>query len=219
MLISPLFIAEIDEAMNHYSVRSEYTAQAGFALANTLDKNVAQVGVLAARAAATVSGGNGGTVITEADADSDADALVAALYAASQAMDEKDVPESERYAFLRPAEYNLLVASSSKAIHKDFGGRGSIASGVVLEVAGLEIVKTNNLPSKDVDTGPAHYQGDFTGTAGLVMHRSAVGTVKLVDLSVQMEYQLEYLGWLIVAKMAVGSGILRPESAVEISTV
>ena len=58
--------------------------------------------------------------------------------------------------------------------------------------------------------------GDYTKTLGLVMHPSAVGTVKLMDLSMEGEYQINRQGHLMVAKYAVGSGILRPEAAVEI---
>lgn len=217
MLISPLFIANIDEAMNHYDIRQEYSFQAGNVLAQTLDKNVAQVGVLAARDSATVTGASGGSVLQDTTFRSDADALVAGLFDASQALDEKDVPEEDRFAFLTPAEYNLLVSSSSRAIHRDYSGSGSIAKGTVMEIAGLEIIKTNNLPNALVSSGPADYQGDFTDTAGLVMHRSAVGTVKLIDLTVESDYEITYQGTMIVAKLAVGHGILRPEASVELS--
>jgi hypothetical protein len=61
ILLSAQFIASIDEAKSHYDVRSEYSKQAGAALARAMDKNLAQVGLLAARASATVTGGNGGT--------------------------------------------------------------------------------------------------------------------------------------------------------------
>lgn len=217
LLISPVFVAEIDEAISHFDVRSEYTYQCGAALAQTLDQNVAQVGVLAARASATVTGGNGGSVITDADAKTNADSLIQSAFDAAQALDEKDVPEEDRFLFVLPAQYNLMVNSSSKAIHRDYDGRGSIADGKIMSVAGLEIVKTNNLPTTNVVSGPSAYQGDFTNTAALVLQRTAVGTVKLIDLTVEMEYQIEYQGTLIVAKLAVGHGILRPESAVEIA--
>jgi hypothetical protein len=42
-----VFIANIDEAKNHFEYRSEYARSAGLALANAWDKNVLQVGVLA----------------------------------------------------------------------------------------------------------------------------------------------------------------------------
>lgn len=220
MLVSSVFLADIDEALSHYDVRSEYSKQCGAALARTMDKNILQVALLAARASATVSGGNGGTILTDASAKTSADALVAQLFEAAQALDEKDVPEGERYCFLKPDQYYLLVNSSSKLIHADYNpsSNGSIASGKVMSVAGIEIVKTNNLPQATVNTGPAAYQGLFNTVAALVTHRSAVGTVKLVDLAVESDYLLQNLGSLVVAKLAVGHGILRPESAVEIRT-
>jgi hypothetical protein len=218
LLISPVFIANIDEALSQYEVRGEYAKQAGAALARSMDKNLLQVGILAARASATVSGGDAGTVLTDANSKVNADALVAQLFEAAQALDEKNVPEQDRFAFLLPDQYYLLVNGSSKAIHKDYGGSGGIAKGEIMEVAGLNIVKTNNLPKTNVNSGPAAYQGNFSTTSCLVMHRSAVGTVKLVDLAVESDYLVQNQGTLLVAKLAVGHGILRPESAVEIKT-
>lgn len=45
----------------------------------------------------------------------------------------------------------------------------------------------------------------------LCMQKEALGTVKLEDLSVQTEYKIEYQGDVIVARMVVGHGGLRPE--------
>jgi hypothetical protein len=218
LLVADVFIASIDEAMSHYEFRAEYSKQAGAALARALDKNLLQVGLLAARASATVTGGNGGTAITNATALTDADSLVASIMDALQALDEKDVPSTDRYVFVKPDQYYLLLNSSSKLINRDFGGEGSIASGQLMRVGGAEIVKTNNLPQTNVNTGPAAYQGNFTTTACLVMQRGAVGTVKLIDLMVESDYLIQYQGTLIIAKDAVGHGILRPECAVEIKT-
>jgi hypothetical protein len=220
LLISPVFIANIDEAMNHYDVRSIYSAECGMALSNTFDKNVLQVGVLAARATSNFDNlGFGGTKITDANFKSatlatKAEALAEGIYKAAETLDTKDVPDAERYAVLRPAEYYALV-QSAKAINRDFGGRGSYAEGNVMVIAGVEVVKSNHLPSTLVNTGPTAYQGDFTQTIGLVMHKSAVATVKLIDLAIESSYDIRRQGTLIVAKYAVGHGILRPESAVE----
>ena len=68
VLIADTFIANIDEAKNHYDVRAEYSRLLGMALAKQFDVRCLQLGVLAARASATVTGGNGGTAITDADA-------------------------------------------------------------------------------------------------------------------------------------------------------
>ena len=221
LLISPVFIASIDEAMAHYDFRSEYSKQAGAALARTFDKNVAQVMTLAARASATVSGGNGGTRIVAATAKTDPAVFIDACFDAVQALREKDVPEGDTSIFLPWGLYLSLISSGSKAIDRDLNpdGNGSVGSGRVYRLAGVPLVPTNNLPSTNVATGPTAYQGDFTGTAALVAHKAAAGTVKLIDLATEMAYDIRRQGTLVVSKMAVGHGILRPECAVEIATV
>ena len=218
LLVADRSIAQIDEAKNHYDVRSIYSRDVGMALSRAFDMNVAQVAALAARASATVTGGNGGTRVEAATIKTDAAVLEDSIFAAAQALDEKDVPDTDRYVFLKPEQYYLLVNSTSRSINRDFGGRGSPADGTIFSIAGIQIVKSNNVPSTNIATGPTAYQGNFTTTAGIVMHQSAVGTVKLLDLSVEMQWLIEYQTNLIVGKYAVGHGILRPESAVELAT-
>ncbi len=219
LLVADRFIALIDEAMNHYDVRAEYSRDVGAALARQLDKNLAQLGYLTAEASATVSGGDGGTVITDASL-ATADNAVTAAFTAARRFDEKNVPESDRFMFVKPLMYYTLINSGTKTINVDFNrdGSGSVQSGQIFRLYGMEIVKTNNLPTSNITTGPSAYQGDFTNMLILFMHRSAVGTVKLVDLSVEMEYDIRRQGTLIVAKYALGHGILRPEAAVEAKT-
>ena len=218
LLISDVFIANIDEAMSHFDFRGEYTRQCGAALAREYDKNVLINIGLAARASATVTGGNGGSSLIEANAKTNADALIEAIFEAAATMDQKDVPAGDRYVAVTPEQYYLLVNSSSKAIHADYNPspNGGIAAGKIYRVAGFEIVKTNNLPRTNITTGT--YQGDFSTTAALAWHRSAVGTVSLMGLATESQYQVNRQGTLIVSKYAVGHGILRPESAVEIKT-
>lgn len=226
LLIAPTFIAEIDEAKNHYDIRSHYSTETGRTLAQVWDKHVLQVGVLAARTTVANIPGESptGTVITEAAAADfdDANKLADALYGAAEVMDDKNIPEQDRVAFLRPAQYYKLI-QSDRAIHRDFDGAGSYSKGKVSEVAGIEIVKTNQLPSANVTASTVEggsrnaYVGDFTKTAGLVMHKSAVGTVQLMDLSTRMDYDPRRLGHQIVAKFSVGHGVLRPEAAVELA--
>lgn len=215
LLIAHEFIANIDEAKNHYDVRGPITEQLGDALAQAYDKNVLQVGVLAARGSATITGMKGGASITAATARTDKDVLRAAYFTAAQKFDEADVPEGERYVFLLPAQY-YLSAQDTVLLNRDYMGNGSISSGKIETAAGLTLVKTNNLPQTNVASGPAAYQGDFTNTAALVMQKGAVGTVRLLSLALESEYQISRQGTLMVAKYAVGHGILRPHCAVEV---
>ena len=224
LVIAPTFIANIDEAKNHYDVRSTYTKEMGNKLAKTMDQHVLQTGVLAARADKAIDDDDqyGGTVISGVD-NTSGDALAGAMFEAAQVLDEKDVPEEDRFLFVRPAEF-YAMAKSTKIINRDWGGEGSYAGGNVIRVAGITIVKTNNLPSTNIATGTLGagsndtYAGDFSDTVGLIMHPSAVGTVKLLDLGMESEYQISRQGTLMVAKYAVGHGVLRAEAAVELST-
>lgn len=224
LLISPQFIANIDEAKNHYDVRSTYSSEMGNSLANQYDKHVLQTAVKAAREDKTIDDDDqfGGTQIGELT-EGDGDVLADAMFEAARILDEKDVPEDDRYMFVRPNEFYAL-AQTTKVLNRDWGGEGSYAGGNVIRVAGITIVKTNNLPSKNIESGSVEagtndkYMGDFSGTIGLVMHPSAVGTVKLMDLGMESEYQISRQGTLMVAKYAVGHGVLRPEAAVELTT-
>ena len=219
LLISHAFVGMIDELKNHYDVRSIYSTAAGRALALKLDQNVLASGVLAARASAVTTDGNGGTVLTDADFATVADDLVAGMFAAQQAFDEKDVPDEDRNFFVKPAQYYQLV-NHDKAVNRDYDGKGSFGTGTISMIGGLPIVKTNNLPSTNTTGGsdPDKYEGDFSTTVALAMQRMAVGTVKLLDIALEMEYDIRRQGTLIVAKVAVGHGILRPDCAVELKT-
>lgn len=233
LLLSSVFIANIDEAMNHYDVRSIYSREMGIALASQMDKHVLQTIVQAAQTSTPKPASESdrvGTVITNADItgtamESDADDLIEAIFAAAEELDGKDVPEEGRVIYVKPDSYYRL-ANSSKVINVDFGnaGNGSTASGRIMRVAGMEIVKTNNLPTTNVTSGVAagdanaRHAVDASNTVALVAHPSAVGTVKLMDLATEMEYQIERQGSLLVAKYAVGHGVLRPEAAVQLKS-
>lgn len=218
LLISDVFIANIDEAMSHYDVRSVYSGECGAALGMQMDKNILQVGLQAARAAAPVTGMPGGGSATDAAFKTDSSKLAAGLFAAAQNFDEKSVPEAGRNCFLKPAQYYLL-AQNTNAINTLFGGQGAYADGTIVRIAGVELVKSLNLPTTNVVDPLGKYSVDGTNTAALVMHQTAVGTVKLLDLATESAYDIRRQGTLIVAKYAVGHGILRPEAAFELKTL
>jgi hypothetical protein len=235
LLLSNSFIASIDDAMNHYDVSSIYAQEAGVALANQMDKHVFQTMLQAAADTSpqpSTEGDRVGTIIensdlpgTSPDMSVNADDLIAAAFQGAQALDENNVPEENRTLYLKPAHYYLL-ANSSKVINGDFGnaGNGSTSKGRVFWVAGLEVVKSNNLPTANVTGGAGGGTGnrhavDARNTIGVVSHMSSVGTVKLMDLATEMEYDIRRQGTLMVAKYAMGHGILRPESVVQLRTV
>lgn len=251
-LIAPAFISDIDEVMNHYDVRAPYAAALGFALSKSVDQRVFRLLALAARANTTITGTgadtallgeswlNGTTASTVAALRSDSlsqtaptyAALIAAARAAAQVLDQKNIPEENRYWFVTPAQYYALLENAGAGtdiISTDFSGaNGSMASGKIYSAFGLEIVKTNHLPSTNFTTETAGdgtdgvfnvYGGDFRKTTGIIAHMGAVGTVKLRDLAMESEYDMDRQGTKILAKMLHGHGILEPSCAVELTSV
>jgi len=229
LLIAQSFIADIDELKNHYDVRATYADELGKALAKTYDENVAKQIANASRASTTLSGGNGGLVLTlangnTASANVTGDEIAAAIYDIAQTFDERDIPPTDRFCVLPPAEYYKLAESATRTVDVDFNpqGNGSFASGKIQQVAGIPVMMSNNVPqsSRSAVTGETNaYNGDDSKTIGLVFHKSAVGTVKLMDMTTEIsgsDYGIMYQGTLMVAKYALGHGILRPECAATI---
>lgn len=220
LLLATTFIANLDEAMNHYDVRSIYSTELGTALGLKMDGNVLRKFILTARAAAAYTGGPTGTVINAgATVETTSSVLAAQLAKAAMNLDKKNVPANDRYAWLRPEQYSLLTQDTT-VLDKQIGGSGSYSEGVVHKIAGIELVKTNQLPSTNESavTGDNNtYSGNYTNTVAVVGHKNAVGTVKLLDLGFESEYKIELQGTLMVAKYAMGHGVLRPECAVEIT--
>jgi hypothetical protein len=118
-LISAVSIAEIDEAMNHYDVRSIYSEELGRALSKRFDQLALNTFVLASRAiqpsaftAQGILGGglNGaGAPLTDANVATQGVALSNALFTCAQKFDERDVPKTDRYAAISPAMYYNLI--------------------------------------------------------------------------------------------------------------
>jgi len=241
VLISSTFIANIDELKNHYDVRSIYAKELGKALAKRFDVATMKTLAGAARSSATVSGGEAGSQLTGlfAGANATAAELIDALYGIAETLDGKDVTDEGRFAILSPADYYTLITADNSAIslaaNRDVGGVGNIATGTIAQVAGIKLVKSNHLSTIAVDSSSdtsgdgssavkndvfgangAGYNGDLSATRILAGTKEAIGTVKLLDLATESEYQIERQGTLFVAKYAMGHGVLRPECAVEV---
>ena len=232
LLISSVFVSNIEEAKNHWDVRSAYSTEMGRALSFQKDKHILQTIGQATLASANVTGGDATTnvintgIASSTDATA-ANAMIDAIFAAAKELDANYVPSEGRKCFMRLEEYYKL-ANATNAVNVDFSGgaNGGVASGKVAKIAGIELVPVPHFVSSNVtsgtDAGSATNAGstpqavDLSNFVALVSHPSAVGTVKLMDLAVEKEYDIRRQGTLMVAKYAMGHGVLRPEAAVGI---
>ena len=198
LLISSVFLSNIEEAKNHWDVRSAYSQEIGRALAFTKDKHILQTIGQAAQGSANVADTSyaSGTVLTNtgiasATASTAANAMIDSMFDAAKQLDANYVPSEGRKCFMRLEEYYKL-ANATNAVNVDFSGKGSIADGKVLKIAGIELVPVAHFVSSNVnsgvDQGSATAGGsnpqavDLSNYVALVSHPSAVGTVKLMDL-------------------------------------
>ena len=157
LLISSAFVYELDETLAHYDLRGEISKKIGYALAEKYDRKIFRSITKAARQASPITKTNfvepGGTQIrvgTNAQA-SDAynsTALVNAFYDAAAALDEKGVSMDGRVAVLNPRQYYELIQAvgSNGLINRDEQGDALQSGNGIIEIAGIKIYKSMNIP-------------------------------------------------------------------------
>ncbi len=218
LLVSDIFVDSLDEAMNHFSVRSIYAHQLGEALANAKDKNTFRAVFTGAASSHELDTDADGTVIQTAALSTTPALMKAAMYDIAQTFDENNVPSTERYAALLPLAWYLLL-EDGEFIHRDFAGEGSKAHATMPFAADLQVLKSNNIPiANDTSeaTVPTVLRDDFRECIGVGWHKTAIGTVQLLGLSTEAEYDIRRQGALLVAKYAIGQDWLRSEACISL---
>lgn len=162
--ISPVFISDIDEAMNHYDVRSQYSTECGEALSGLVDRNIfrmiAKGAAITSKAQAEAAGlkvlpeetYTPNITLAAAGDENDGAKIVDAIFKARTALRKAKVKE-KAVVVLPPEQYEALVnvQDTNKVtwMNKDVGGTGSMAEGAIPRVAGMNIYETLNLPQAD----------------------------------------------------------------------
>src|SRR5690625_2023932 len=221
LLIADTFVSNWEEAVNHYEVRSEYTLQMGDSLAQAYDQHLFAIAAKAARSGSTGPVPEmGPATMTKLGATPSMADITYGIYTSAAALDEKDVPKDGRTIFVTPSLYWDLIQDGS-FLDRDFGNvNGSQSGGSIMRVAGFEVVPSNNfalnfgedsIEGKRGGTTHAEYTVDNSTAVAMVMQRQALGSVHLMDLATEKDYQVERQGTLVISRMATGHGVLRPE--------
>ena len=162
LLISSAFVYELDETLAHYELRGEISKKIGYALAEKYDRLIFRAITQGARKASPITKANfiepGGTQVrvgaagTPAQSEAfNADNLIAAFYDAAAALDEKGISTDGRVGVLNPRQYYELIqkVGDGGLVNRDVQG-GSLQSGKgVVEIAGIKIYKSMNIPFFD----------------------------------------------------------------------
>ena len=244
ILMADASLYDLDDAKNHYDIRSIYSTELGQAMARTHDKRIARVITQGARTSTTdltadLPAGlspddpfRTGSRINLNTAAPTADDLVAAVFSAAEALDRKDVSSEGRVLVCNPESFYTLI-QSSRAVNVDWnqqGTNGSYKEGQIVKLAGFNIFSSNHIDQGDVSalSGEQGYVTagtvtkstvDMSETKMLAFQRGACGVVKLRDISTSAtgnDYNVMYNATLMTSKMSVGVGMLRPECCVEI---
>nr|DAE51206.1 MAG TPA: major capsid protein [Caudoviricetes sp.] len=230
LLTADCLITDIDDAMNHYDVRVEYSRQLGEALAQSADcaiinelanmaakdatvkENIPDNGTGADKVKGTGKAFEFATGLELSQSAEYGNKIIEGLLAARAAFTKNYVPMGDRYCLLTPEGYSALI----KALMPDSANYQALFdpnSGKLQTICGFEVIEVPHLLNDGVD-GKHELNTKFTaaGLQGIVFHRSAVGTVKLKDLAMERARRAEYQADQIIAKYAMGHGGLRPEA-------
>lgn len=247
--LSALFIADIDEAMRHFEVRSTYSSEAGQTLADLIDRNIARMIAKASFITDATAAANAGLEVPSSGQaytpnimfGAAGDELIGArivdgIFKARTALRRANIPTDGIEVALPPEQYEALVNVTDTNLvtwlNKDVGGAGSVGMGTIPYVAGLPIFETNNIPQVDESLGindaepladvavgsgnQTKYRGDYSDVVGLIFHRDAVATTKLLDVSTKWVREDLRLGSTLLTTQAVGHDILRFECAISL---
>ena len=171
LLISSAFVYELDETLAHYDLRGEISRKIGYALAEKYDRLIFRAISRGARKTSPVSMTDfeepGGSQIRVGSGTDESDAydsgnLVNAFYDAAAALDEKGISGDGRVAVLNPRQYYSLIqgVNSNGLINRDAQGSALQSGQGIIEIAGIKIYKSMNIPFL------GNYGTKFGGTTG-----------------------------------------------------
>lgn len=238
LLTADVLIYDIEDAMNHYDVRSEYTSQLGESLAMAADgavlAEIAGLCNLTSTLNENIEGLGAATVIattqnkkTLTDQVALGKEIIAALTKARAALTKNYVPAADRVFYCDPDSYSAILAALMPNA-ANYAALIDPERGSIRNVMGFEVVEVPHLTAGGAGTSregtsnqkhafPEGVGGDTkvakVNVIGLFMHRSAVGTVKLRDLALERARRANFQADQIIAKYAMGHGGLRPEAA------
>ncbi len=233
---SAIFIASVDEAMNHFDVRQPYSLEGGRQLAEMVDRNIfrmiakaGQIGDAAGMTAAGLTAVTGQTYTTAetigaAAPDSlDPLAIVDAIMGAKAKFLKADVGVEDLLCVLPVDQYEALVNPSAGLnnlvyMNRDIGGVGNIGSGEIAMISGVPVVWTNNMPQTDESAGtvdPEPLGDTAVGSGNNAKYRGDYSSVKGLVFNKQAVATTELKGIetsFVEEKLRLGNTILSTQA-------
>jgi len=218
-------IEDMHAVQADYDLMSIYTEDAGYALAKQVDTHLHQSAQGWTAAGSTNNDadftgtnaltGDGNTWDDTANTSTGNGAAItdAGLRFAIRQLDENDVPMDNRVLVIPPVEKENMLGISrftEQAFTGEQAANNSIRKGMFGQVYGVDVFVSNNVQTVTAaDTSTEYF-------AALLFHRDASVHVPQQEVRVQSEYQLDYLGNLLVADTIYGYDDYRPNNGVPV---
>lgn len=203
-------IDQWDSAVANYDVIAMNIRQIGAKLGAFTERKAMSAIEASSLATGLVGNGDGTVVVntaiaSETTATGKGNAIADAIYEAINAIRDND-DESDVFVVMNPTNYSY-VARSDRANNADFtNGNGGFDSGIVKEVGGAYLLRSNDLPAT-------------AGLEALVFTYQSAGIVKLWDVKSKITEQADFLdAKLVTAYFSNGMGALRAGSTVSIKS-
>jgi hypothetical protein len=213
-----VFLAEIDELLNHFPLVAPYSKQLGESLASVSNGRIIRAMILASRVTtAPYPDGPLPSYHFHADMKTDPSKLEDAAFEGVEHIRTNDIGGGMMTYYL-PWKQQLLLARYTGIDTVDTSGSGNRSAGTVGQIAGIGVEGVNSIPNTNYTTDSfAKYNGDFSNTVGVISNPMAVGTLKRRGIKTVITEQPDRIGTLMIASQLEGHDKLRPECAFEVA--
>jgi N4-gp56 family major capsid protein len=203
-------IADI-QALN--SMRAFYTDDAGYQLAKQVDSDLIALGSGFQAGSGTAaynkgySGADGSTFYVDGSQTGMGALTDAAIRRSIQRLDDIDVPQSNRFLVIPPTTRNTMMGLArftEQAFVGEAGSGNTIRNGRIGDVYGVPVYVTSNCATTTTGSNRVVLMG----------HRDCMVLIKQLNVRVQSDYILEYLGTAVVSDTIYGLKELRDGAAV-----
>jgi N4-gp56 family major capsid protein len=209
-------IEDLVEVQGLASMRRFYTDDAGYALATQVDNDLfslaegLQGGVVGGTGTSlwekAVIGGDGTTDFVGGTSNA-SDITDAGIRGMILALDNADVPMSDRALVVPPVAMNDMLGINRFTEQQFIGDGNAIKTGKIGSIYGMDVYISSNCPTVTTTNS-------VSVRIGLMLQKDALALVEQMGVRSQTQYKQEYLGDLFTSDTIYGVGELRDTSGI-----
>lgn len=215
----------LNEFQTHFDARRELAVDHGKQLGKFFDEafliqTIKGAGMAAPADLNNAIGAGKSIELTAVGDELDPDKLYVGIKNILVKMEEEDIDLNEVVVFVRPTEFATLL-DHDKLISRDFAaGNGDFAKGMIYEVYGARIVKTNRIPKAAI-TG--HFLSNVRNSnaydvsaaeaksVAVIMHPKSLLAGETIPLQSDVWFNREEKQWFIDSFLSFGVTVNRPD--------